>query len=112
MSRSAVFEALETLGAFHLVQQQGGRWAVVAATDLTALAEQFGVHQLIALRLARHRDERLTHRRLLQIAAPRPTIGATVADWYANLPPPPAPDNTETALEVLQWTLGAYPIPA
>lgn len=40
LSRSAVYEALGTLGAFDLARQRRGRWTVVAGTDLTVLAEQ------------------------------------------------------------------------
>ena len=43
LSRSAVYEALETLAAWNLVCPTGdGRWVLVAGTSLQVLAEQFG----------------------------------------------------------------------
>jgi hypothetical protein len=43
LSRSAVYEALETLAAWNLVSPTGdGRWVLVAGTSLQVLAEQFG----------------------------------------------------------------------
>ena len=86
LSRSAVYEALETLGAFNLAEQRAGRWSIVASTSLTALAEQFGALDIIAKQLARHRDERATYRRLLRIADPPPTGSPNTADWYSDLP--------------------------
>ena len=110
LSRSAVYEALETLGAFNLAEQRSGRWSIIASTSLTVLAEQFGAHDTITRQLARHRDERATYRRLLRIADPTPTISTDTDDWYSDLPPPD--DDGETALDILQRVLGAYPIPA
>jgi len=63
LSRSAVYEALETLGAFDLERQRGGRWTVVAGTDLRLLAEQLGVLETIADQVQRHRFERAAYRR-------------------------------------------------
>jgi len=62
LSRSAVYTALETLSAFNLADQRGGRWSVVATTSLTVLAEQFGVLETIRKTVQRHRDERAAYR--------------------------------------------------
>ena len=42
LSRRAVYEALETLAAWHLVEPFDGRWKPVPGTSLQLLAEQFG----------------------------------------------------------------------
>lgn len=111
LSRSAVYEALETLGAFNLARQRGGRWTVVAGTDLRLLAEQLGVLHTIADLIARHRVERAAYRRVLHIAD-RHTITADPLVWPVQEPQPPPDQPTETALDILQRILGAYPIPA
>jgi hypothetical protein len=41
LSRRAVYQALETLAAWHLVQPRNGRWTLVTGTSLQLLAEQF-----------------------------------------------------------------------
>jgi len=112
LSRSAVYEALETLAAFHLVEQRRGRWSIVATTSLSVLADQFGVYDTIIALIARHRDERATYRRLLRIADPPPTTTTDLPDQHSGLPPPPPPDEAETALDILQRMLGAQLIPA
>ena len=111
LSRSAVYEALETLGAFDLARQRGGRWTVVAGTDLTVLAEQLGVLETIADQVQRHRVERAAYRRVLHIAD-RHTITADPPSWRVEEPESPPDQAIETALDVLQRILGAYPIPA
>jgi len=66
-------QALQTLAAFHLVQQRRGRWTIVATTSLTLLAGQIGVYDTITALIARNRDERAAYRRLLRIAdSPHP----------------------------------------
>ena len=59
LSRSAVYEALETLAAWNLVSPtRDGRWALVAGTSLQILAEQFGCVDTVRALINRHRDER------------------------------------------------------
>jgi DNA-binding IclR family transcriptional regulator len=110
LSRSAVHEALETLSAFNLAAQHGGRWIMVAGTDLAVLAEQLGVTEIIDALVRQHREERAAYRLVLQIADRHTTVVAG-ARWF-GAPEPPSDPGTETALEVLQRILGAYPIPA
>ena len=111
LSRSAVYEALETLSAFNLADQRAGRWSVVAATSLTALAEQFGVLETIRKTVQRHRDERAAYRRILQIAEAKPVLTVDPEDWY-HWPPPEPPPRNSTVLDLLERILGAYPVPA
>ena len=42
LSRTAVYEALETLAAWHLVEPVDGRWSSCPGGSLQLLAEQFG----------------------------------------------------------------------
>jgi len=111
LSRSAVYAALETLAAFNLADQRGGRWSVVAATSLTVLAEQFGVLETIRKTVQRHRDERAAYRRVLQMVEAKPLLSPDPADWYWPPPDPPPPDGV-TALDLLERILGAHPVPA
>ncbi len=111
LSRSAVYTALETLSAFNLAQQRGGRWSIVAATSLTGLAEQFGVLETIRKTVQRHRDERAAYRRVLQMVEAKPLLSPDPADWYWP-PPDPPPQDDVTALDLLERILGAHPIPA
>ncbi len=111
LSRSAVYEALETLSAFNLADQRGGRWSVVAATSLTVLAEQFGVLETIRKTVQRHRDERAAYRRVLQMAEAKPVLSPGPADWSWPPPEPPPPEDV-TALDLLERILGAHPVPA
>jgi len=116
LSRSAVYEALETLAAFHLAAPRRGRWAVVTSTSLTALAEQLGVAETIHRQVLRHRNERAAYRLVLHIADRyRPPPPPADTDWYGRPPPQPPPhddDETLTALSLLERILGAHPIPA
>ncbi len=111
LSRSAVYAALETLAAFNLAGQRGGRWSIVAATSLTALAEQFGVLETIRKTVQRHRDERAAYRR--NPANGRGQAGPVPrpADWSWPPPDPPPPEDV-TALDLLERILGAHPVPA
>jgi len=111
LSRSAVYAALETLSAFNLAGQRGGRWSVVAATSLTVLAEQFGVLETIRKTVQRHRDERAAYRRVLQMVEAKPLLSPGPADWYWP-PPDPPPQDDVTALDLLERILGAHPVPA
>jgi len=118
LSRSAVYEALETLAAFHLAAQRRGRWVLVASTSLTALAEQLGVAETIHRQVMRHRTERAAYRLVLHIAdRHRPPPPPVDADWYDRPPPEPPPDDDDddeslTALSLLERILGAHPVPA
>ena len=109
LSRTAVYEALETLAAWHLVEPRDGRWVLVPGTSLQVLAEQFGCADTVRALLHRHRDERIRYRRALRIVDQHhlPTISAT--DGYL-WPPEPPPDE-QTLLELLERELGAHPIP-
>jgi len=114
LSRSAVYEALETLAAFHLAAPRRGRWVLVAATSLTALAEQLGIAETIHRQVLRHRHERAAYRLVLHIADRHRPAPPTAADWYDRPPPQPPPHDEEslTALSLLERILGAHPIPA
>ncbi|WP_312875838.1 MarR family transcriptional regulator [Arthrobacter terrae] len=60
LSRTAVWEALEVLAAWKMISRNPTRdWAVVAATSLKELAEHFGVLEVVAEQLNRHRIERI-----------------------------------------------------
>jgi len=111
LSRSAVYAALETLSAFNLAGQRGGRWSIVAATSLTVLAEQFGVLETIRKTVQRHRDERAAYRRILQMAEAKPHLSPGPAEWSWPPPDPPPPEDV-TALDLLERILGAHPVPA
>jgi hypothetical protein len=63
LSRTTVYEALETLAAWHLVEPRDGRWVLVPGTSLQQLAEQFGCADTVRALLNRHRDERVRYRR-------------------------------------------------
>ena len=67
LSRTAVYEALETLAAWNLVEPARGRWVLVAGTSLQQLAEQFGCADTVRALVKRHRDERAQYRRALRI---------------------------------------------
>jgi hypothetical protein len=110
LSRTAVYEALETLAAWNLAETRNGRWVLVPGTNLQQLAEQFGCADTVRALLNRHRDERTRYRRALRIVDQHhaPAIAAT--DGYL-WPPEPPPDD-ETLLELLERELGAHPIPA
>ena len=75
------------------------------------IAEQLGVLETIADQVQRHRVERAAYRRVLHIAD-RHTITADPPSWRVEEPESPPDQAIETALDVLQRILGAYPIPA
>src|SRR5665811_710455 len=77
LSRRAVYQALETLAGWHLVQPGDGRWTLVAGTSLQLLAEQFGCLDRVRAQVHRHRAERARYRRALRIVDRHPTT-ATV----------------------------------
>ncbi len=100
MARSTVYEALETLAAFNLVEQRGGRWSIVATTSLVILAESLGCAAQISERLARHRLERQAYRRAMHVVVHLET--AVPQELYD-----PLVSETESALDVLERILGA-----
>jgi hypothetical protein len=109
LSRTAVYEALETLAAWNLAEPRDGRWVLVAGTSLQQLAEQFGCADTVRALLSRHRDERVRYRRALRIVYEYHFPALSSAEPYL-WPPEPPPDD-QTLLELLERELGAHPIP-
>ena len=113
ISRSAGYEALETLSAWNLAAPDGhGRWVIVRATCLARLAEAWGVVDTIRARIAHHQAERIAYRRALRIPDD-PYADIALASWSADppltgaSPPSPPPDPLDTALMLLQRELNA-----
>jgi DNA-binding transcriptional ArsR family regulator len=66
LSRTAVREALEVLAAWKLITRRTDRtWIYVKETSLAALAEYFGVLELVARQLQKYRAERVLWREWL-----------------------------------------------
>jgi DNA-binding transcriptional ArsR family regulator len=60
LSRTAVTEALEILGAWKMIARDAAKnWGVVAGTSLKELAEHFGVMEAVAAQLHRYKIERI-----------------------------------------------------
>jgi len=100
LSRRAVYEALETLAAWHLVKPVDGRWRLVPGTSLQLLAEQFGCLEEVRTQVGRHRGERAAYRRALRIVDHHPaatTVGP-VEETEAYLWPPEPPPEPPNAL--------------
>jgi hypothetical protein len=99
LSRSAVYEALETL---------------TAATSLDQLAEQFGCIDTIRTLIHRHRQERIAYRRALRIVDHHDLTEQLLVipdDTYLWPPEPPEPPPEElTLLDLLERELGAHAI--
>jgi DNA-binding transcriptional ArsR family regulator len=110
LSRTAVYEALETLAAWNLVEPRDGRWVLVAGTSLQVLSEQFGCADTVRALHSRHRDERARYRRAVRIVDHHHHIRA-LSSTEAYLWPPEPPPDEETLLELLERELGAHPIP-
>jgi len=106
LSRTAVYEALETLAAWNLAESRAGRWVLVAGTSLHQLAEQFGCVDTVRALVKRHRDERARYRRALRVVDQQHLPVQAPTDGYL-WPPEPPPDQ-ETLLDLLQRELGAY----
>lgn len=100
MARSTVYEALETLAAFNMVEQRSGGWAVVATTSLVVLAESLGCAAAISDRLHRHRLEREAFRRAMRVVTYLETV---VPEEFYD----PIVSEMESALDVLERILGA-----
>ncbi|HEY5878153.1 MAG TPA: helix-turn-helix domain-containing protein [Nakamurella sp.] len=111
LSRSAVYEALETLAAWNLVTGRSGRWTLNTATSLTQLAEQFGCLDAVRAQVQRHRRERAAYRLALRIVDRHEVLVDTVADpdepyeW-----PPEPPPEEQTLFDLLERELGAHPV--
>lgn len=58
LSRSAVDKALAEMATHNMIQRSNGRWTVVAATNLTALARRLGALDDAAEQITRHRLQR------------------------------------------------------
>ncbi len=101
MARSTVYQALETLAAFNLVEQRSGRWQIVAGTSLAVLAEALGCAADMVQRLSAHRVERIAYRRVLKVVDRH--LDTMVPEELLIRPG----SDGETALELLERILGA-----
>ena len=101
MARSTVYQALETLAAFDLVEQRGGRWSIRAGTSLGVLAESLGCAADMAGRLAAHRVERVAFRRVMRVVDRH--LETLIPEELLITPG----TDGETALELLERILGA-----
>ena len=109
LSRAAVYEALETLAGWQLVEPVDGRWKLVPGTSLHLLAEQFGCLEQVRTQVSRHRGERAAYRRALRIVDHHPATVGAVQEAEAYLwPPEPPPEDGETLMDLLHRELGAY----
>ena len=115
LSRTAVYEALETLAAWRLVEPVDGRWKLVPGTSLQLLAEQFGCLDQVRSQVGRHRGERAAYRRALRIVDDHPVRATATVDVGAVeeaeaylWPPEPPPEDGETLMDLLHRELGAY----
>ncbi len=104
LSRTAVYQALETLGA-----PRDGAVVLVPGTGLQLLAEQFGYTDTVRALITRHRHERAQYRRALRTVDQHHVPTADAADVYL-WPPEPPPDTVETPLEMLEREVGAIPV--
>ena len=50
-----MYEAVETLAAWHLVEPVDGRWKLVPSTSLQLLAEEFGCLEQVRIQVGQHR---------------------------------------------------------
>jgi hypothetical protein len=105
LSRSAVYEALETLAAWNLITGRDGRWTLNHATSLTQLAEQFGCLEGIRAQAQRHRRERVAYRRALRVVDRHdPFIDAAAdPDEPYEWPPEPPPEE-QSLFDLLEIT--------
>jgi hypothetical protein len=111
LSRRAVYEALETLAAWNLIESRAGRWHLVPGTNLRQLAEQFGCADTVRALVQRHRDERARYRRVMRVVDQHGIPVLCPGEDY-RWPAPEPPPQEETLLEMLERELGAHPIPA
>ena len=101
MARSTVYQALQTLAAFDLVEQRGGRWSIRAGTSLGVLAEALGCAADMAGRLAVHRVERVAFRRVMRVVDRH--LETMIPEELLITPG----TDGETAFELLERILGA-----
>lgn len=111
LARSTVYEALETLAAYGLAEQQGGRWCVVAGTSLRQIGEALGCVSDIEAQLTRYRIERAAWRAVLGgqallVETIVPDQAYSLLPW-PTAPPPDAQDRMESVIDLLQTRLGA-----
>lgn len=111
LSRTAVYDALETLAAWNLVTLRDGRWRRNTSASLGQLAEQFGCIEKIRDRIHRHRQERAAYRRALRIVDHHDASGWLVVPDEAYMWPPDPPPEEHTLLDLLERELGAHPVP-
>ncbi|EMY36021.1 hypothetical protein D477_001269 [Arthrobacter crystallopoietes BAB-32] len=103
LSPRAVAQALEILAAWNLIQRKDGRWEIVTTTNLTVLAERFGVLEAIEAQMKRYRSERTAWQKwLTQRALSRQPVLAIAGDdypyWDHEGPPDIDAENTDDAL--------------
>ena len=98
LSRTAVYQALETLAAWNLVTPRDGRWVLVPGTSLHQLAEQFGCADTVRALVTRHRHERSQYRRALRIVdqhhESEPDAGRTGTCGHRNHHPTRKPSSS------------------
>lgn len=108
LSRSSVWDGLNTLQAWNLAEQRHGQWRLIPSTSLTGLARLFGVDQTVRRRVERHRVERRLFRQFLIRAHRLPPAGrqrkVTAGTLECGPPPddpPPDDDYWYTAMDLL-----------
>jgi hypothetical protein len=99
MSRSTIYEALETLAAYDLAQSRNGRWLIVHTTNLAILAETLGCTDIVRTRWEQYRRERNQFRQVFHLPKLE-TILPCVAVFELV-------DDTESAMDLLERVLGA-----
>jgi hypothetical protein len=100
LSRIGVYEALETLAGWHLVEPVDRRWRLVPGTNLRLLAEQFGCLEHVRDQVGRNRGERAGHCRALRIVDRHPAtaiaaVGPVDEAEVDSRPPEPPPPEEE-----------------
>lgn len=100
LARSTVYEALQTLSAYELVEQNGGRWTRVASTSLTMLAEALGCLEVIQGKVQQYRRERNEYRRVLKVVPITEAAGTHTPLWGPV-------SEAETVMDLLQRVFGA-----
>lgn len=100
LARSTVYQALEVLAAFNMVERTRGQWRIVVTTSLAVLAEALGCLDTMSRRLAQHRVERANYRRALRVVTYLETVNPP-SDWKSTAA------EDESALDLLERLLGA-----
>ncbi len=99
MSRSTVYQALETLAAYDLAQNRAGRWLIVHTTSLAILAEALGCTDIVRSRWEQYRRERNQFRQVFHL----PKLETITPDRAAI----GRIDDTDSAMDLLERVLGA-----